>query len=305
MSRGHSRRFVLRSALLSIAGLAASGCALFQKSPSELFTKAFKLPAINLPPNAIQLDIVYIERPIGDARLGDELWKFADEISIEPKHRDVLRQNGFRVGVVGSKPPLALQQMLGSKSDFVYEPDAEMAKSLVGHRSVVMSGGRTEIQTSRPYPECSIELPSSRESSRRTFTNVVCKYRVTAERIQDGWVELDFVPQIHHGEKQYRPAVGDSGWLFENSQQTETFFPQRFQVKLSVGEMALVTAADDAKGGLGELFFRGPQALVPPVESRSADETTSAVRELPTVQRILVVRLHAMGSHDTPQADAR
>jgi hypothetical protein len=298
MRRGRNYRLLSWSVLL-LAGLASSGCALFTKSPGGLFTKSYKLPSITLPPNAIQLDIVYVERPIGDARLGDELWRSTDQIAaIDEKHRDTLRQNGFRVGVVGSNPPLALQQMLGLKSDFVYEPGAEKAKNLVGHRSVIQSGGQTEIQTSPVYRECSVELPGSGESGRRSYTNVVCKYHITAERLQDGWAQLDFVPQIHYGDKQLRRDVGDNGWKLQSKQRTATFFPQRFQVKLSVGEMALVTADDDANGRLGELFFRGPQALAPNSED-SLEEGRTAPS--PTVQRILVVRLAGMSAgHAAP-----
>ncbi|HTI49751.1 MAG TPA: hypothetical protein VL475_02325, partial [Planctomycetaceae bacterium] len=254
-------------------------------------------------PNAIQLDIVYVERPIDDARLGDELWRYTDQIAaIDQKHRETMRRNGFRVGVVGSNPPLALQQMLGLKSDFVYEPDAEKAKGLVGHRSVIQSGGQTEIQTSPIYRECSIELPGSGESGRRSYTNVVCKYHITAERLQDGWVQLDFVPQIHYGDEQLRRDVGDDGWRLSNKQRTATFFPQRFQVKLSVGEMALVTADDDAEGRLGELFFRGPQALAPNNDVLPGETHTASS---PTVQRILVVRLAGMSGGGAPHSPSQ
>jgi hypothetical protein len=302
MRRGPQYRLLSWLVLLLVAGVASSGCALFNKSPGTLFTKSYKLPSLTLPPNAIQLDIVYVERPIGDARLGDELWRSTDQIAaIDEKHRDTLRKNGFRVGVVGSNPPVALQQMLGLKSDFVYEPLAEKAKNLVGHRSVISSGGQTEIQTSPVYRECSIELPGTGETGRRSYTNVVCKYHITAERLQDGWAQLDFVPQIHYGDEQLRRDVGDNGWKLQNKQRTATFFPQRFQVKLSVGEMALVTADDNPQGLLGEIFFRGPQALAADSEDSPGE---GHIASSPTVQRILIVRLAGMNNDTVAHAAA-
>jgi hypothetical protein len=279
-----SRRCLLQGALLSVTGLA--GCALFDKPVSALKNSALKLPLIGLPPDAIQLDVVYVERPAGDTLLGPELWRHVDQIgSIEPEQRTLLRKNGFRVGVVASNPPLPLQRMLGLTSDFAYEPAAEKSKQLVGHRCVLRSGGQTDIQASPAYPECTFEITQGGESRRRTYENALCKYHVTAERLQDGWVQLDFVPTVHHGQEQLRRVVGDAGWQFHTAQRTETLYPQRFSLRLSVGEMAVVTADEEADGTLGRLFFLGPD-----------DE--------PQVQRLLVVRLAGMNDAE-PHAKAK
>lgn len=303
MSSPCNRRFALGSGLAFLSGLALSGCTPFSSSSGKLFTKSLKIPPIGLPPNAIQLDIVYIERPLGDARLGEELWANVDQIaSITLEHREILRKNGFRVGVAASNPPIALQQMLRERADFVYEPEAEQVKGLVPHRSVIPSGGKTDVQTSRMYPECSIELSSANDSVRRSYANVVCKYRITATRIQDGWAKLDFVPQIHHGDEQLRPTAESGGWIPQTKQNVRTFFDERFDVKLSIGEMALVTVADEAPGTLGELFFRGPQALYQPNNLEEADAIFSGRQELPSAQRLLVVRLAGVAEGDSSQA---
>jgi hypothetical protein len=301
MSRGDYRRFALWSALLFALGLASSGCALFTKPTGELITKTFKLPTIGVPPDAIQLDVVYVERPLGDALLGDELWRYTSEISIETEQRSTLKRNGFRAGVVGSNPPPALQRMLGLKHDFAYEPQAEKSKQLRGHRYMLRSGSQQTILASPVYPECSLDIPQGDRSQHHSFENAQCKYRVTAERLQDGWVQLDFVPQIHHGSQQVRPVVGEDGWQYQDGQKTATLFPQRFTVRLAVGDMAILTAADGSQGRLGELFFRGPPALTPPGEAGHAEVGHSA-DSLNSVQRLLVVRLAGMGTSNAPHA---
>lgn len=304
MIRGSYRRFALWTALLLASGLATSGCALFTKPPGELVTKAFKLPSIGIPPDAIQLEVVYVERPLGDARLGDELWRYADEISsVEPEQRSMLKRNGYRAGVVGSNPPQALQCMLGLKHDFAYEPKAEKSKQLVGHRYVLRSGSQQTILASPVYPECTLDIPQGNETQHHSFENAQCKYLVTAVRLQEGWVQLDFVPQVHHGAEQLRRVVGPDGWQFENKQRTETLYPQRFTVRLAVGDMAILTAANDARGRLGELFFRGPAALTPPSEVAQA-EGANNTSPLTSVQRLLVVRLASTGSNDAPHTTA-
>src|SRR5205807_7103339 len=130
--------------------------------------------------------VMYVERPVGEPLLGDELWRHVDQLaSIDAETRNRIRKNGFRVGVVGANPPVALQKMLGLKSDFVSEPDAEDAKQLVGRRFFPVSGGEIEIQVSPLFQECTLNIDSGGSSEPRRFENAICKYRIRAVRLQD------------------------------------------------------------------------------------------------------------------------
>src|SRR5205814_10721603 len=100
------------------------------------------------------------------------------------------------------------------------------------------------------------------QTESRTYTNAVCKYRIKAHRIQDGWARLEFTPQIHYGDEHLRPEVATTGgWTLQNGQLIETFRAQRFTVELKTGDMALVTADDGTTETIGQLFFCGPAAL--------------------------------------------
>jgi hypothetical protein len=239
-----------------------------------------KLAPLHPVSDAMRLDIVFVERPTGDRLLGPELWDEVDQVAaLDAATRDTLDQNGFRLGVVGARPPVALQTLLGLKSDFLSEPQAEKAKQLVGRQSFLRSGGETEIQVSPFYDDCTVRVQDAKQTHAREFANARCIYRVTAERLQDGWVRLDFVPQIQFGDFQIRHAATESGWQFVNSQKTESFFPQRFSINLSLGEMVVLSAADDCPGTMGHLFFVGADEHAP-------------------VQRMLVVRLSDMANSD-------
>jgi hypothetical protein len=273
-----------------------AGCESLFKS-AGIPTTVKKLPTLQAPPGAMQLDVVYVERPVGDRLLGRELWQHVDEVAaMEADARRLLRQNGLRVGIVGSNPPVPLQRMLGLKSDFTYEPDAEQAKQLVGRRFFLLSGGETDIQVSQPYPECTLNLQAEDSPEPLRFENAVCKFRVRATRLQDGWARLEFVPQVQHGYNQQSYTIADAGWRFQNGQETNTLFRQRFEIKLGTGDMAVITAEDDAAGTLGQLFFRGPAALRPPPnpekEPKEPQEGEQAVPppDYP-IQRLLIVRL--------------
>lgn len=294
----------LRARVLILAfaawALGLAGCESLFKS-AGIPTTVKKLPALQPPPGSMQLDVVYVERPVGDRLLGRELWQHVDEVAaMDAEVRGLVRQNGLRVGIVGANPPAALQRMLGLKSDFTYEPDAEQAKQLVGRRFFLVSGGETDIQISQPYPECTLNLVAGDSPASLQFENAVCRFRVRATRLQDGWAQLEFAPQVQYGEGRQQYVVGEAGWRFQSGQQTETFLRQRFEVRLGTGDMAVITAEDDAPGTLGQLFFRGPTALRPPrdTEKETADDGQSAPPPDHPIQRLLIVRLAGMDDRE-------
>ena len=255
----------------------------------------------------MQLDMAYIEWPADDPQLGQQLWRHVDQVGpVDAETRLRLRQNGFRVGIVGTNPPVALQRMLGMKSDFASEPEAEQTKQFTGRRVFLVSGGETDVQVSNAYPECTVSLPDEGQMEPRWFGNAVCKYKIRAFRIQDGWARLEFTPQINHGDEQLRHAVGDEmNWQYQSGQLTESFRPQRFTMELKAGDMAIITAEDESPATLGQLFFRGPAALqksrgpesAPPGENTGeipGNQPFSVESEYP-IQRLLIVRLAGMG----------
>jgi hypothetical protein len=294
-------------------GLGLAGCSPFDK-PQTLTQTSHKLPALQPPPGSMQLDMAYIEWPADDPQLGQQLWRHVDQVGpVDAETRLRLKQNGFRVGIVGTNPPAALQRMLGLKSDFASEPEAEQTKQLSGRSVFLVSGGDTEVQVSNPYPECTVSLPAEGPSEPRRFENAICKYRIRAFRIQDGWVKLEFTPQISHGDDQLRFAVGEEmRWQQQSGQLTETFRAQRFTIELKAGDMAIITAEDDSPASLGQLFFRGPAALQRSRDQEDSTQTSEYQAEQPPqqeteypIQRLLVVRLAGMDYLESVHASGR
>ncbi len=280
---------VTASCVLVCLAVGCAGTRWLDKLP--MYT-ARRLPPILGAPDAIYLDVVFAERPRHDSLLGPELWQHIDQTAdLNAKTRDSLRDNGLRVGVVGSQPPPALSTVLGLNMDFV-DPKHENSKKLMGHQSIIRSGGFTEIQSNpTAYEDCHFDVVRSEqgtvvETTHKKFAGARCIYKVTAERVQDGWVRLDFTPQVMHGAP--RPVYSmeideqESHPDYVYAQKTESFPQQQFSVTLSVGEMAVISATEDAKGRLGEVFFQGTN-----------DENVE-------VQRVLVIRLANMGLTDDP-----
>lgn len=298
----HSRRGFLQAvAHATAAGVSACalpGCrnlfdGLFEKSNSlGLLQSANKIPPMTAPPDAMQLDIVFAERPVGDPLIGDKLWQDLDQAtSLTGNARDQLQRNGFRVGVSASRPHSALQTLLGLKSDLAYQPKAEKAKFLVGRQVMIRSDGETQIEASPVCAECTLTIADGTKSTARSFSQCRGSFKLVAHRLQDSWAKLDFLPIVLHGADTLRPIASSEGWQFENTQRSEVFHNQRFQLELGVGEMVVISADEKATDSLGHLFFVGKSQL---------HNATDFNSESTAVQRVLVVRLADMPRNEDP-----
>lgn len=281
--------------LLAVAAVAAlgSGCALMEvgqtlytNKPVELNNPRYAgrgLPPIPQPKNVLKLDITFVERPAGDPLLAKELWTEIDQLSaVAPEVRATLEQNGLRTGIASATPSRAMQALLGLSTSI---PDE---RTRIAHQTApVESGGSTRIPCSiEPYDHCTLRLVGDDGPQAKEFDNARCLLTVTAHRLQEGWVQLEFQPEIHHDDRRlrYTPTESRRGpqWGLRETQQVETLFGQRFSLKLNMGERAVLTAGDGDDPSVGRLFFigNGPDAKTQRVlVIRVADMTTAqAVR---------------------------
>ena len=265
------------------AAMLVAGCSPVGTSTASLFT-AHKLPHITAAPDSVNLDIAFVERPLGDRLLGEELWNGIDQTAaLDLETRSALSAHGFRLGVTGASPPLALQTLLGLSADFADAPQFEKEKKLVGHQTVLRNGWSTEVQLGPRWELCSVPVhrTGGQETIDRTLESVRCVYKVTAKRVQDGWVRLEFLPQVHHGVAGPVIRPGENQFEMRHSQRIEEYPHLQFNLTLALGEMAVLTANEPRPGTLARLFYLGPE-------------------EEPKTQRLLVIRLANMGRVDDP-----
>jgi hypothetical protein len=259
------------------ACLFVSGCSLL--SFSSLFSDAdttgkseLRLPPIVASRDAVQLEILFVDRPANDALLGDSLWKQVDQIAgMSADVRDTLRENGWRVGHASSHPPRALEQLLKMSSKHPEGIDTE--RRLVGRRVALAAGGNLPIKLTELQPE--LRLKPTADGATKSYSNVKCILNVQIDREQDGWVRLNFTPEVHHGQNWLRPVATQLDWTRRRGQMVEPLFDQKFSLSLNVGEMAVITAEGDDKESAGYSFFR-------------------SVHESGGLQRLLVVRVANM-----------
>jgi len=75
--------------------------------------------------------------------------------------------------------------------------------------------------------------------------------------LQDGWVKLHFLPEIHHASQSLRRIATEEGWQFQNGQKELPIYDQKFSLMLNKGEVAVISAAEHRPGSLGHAMFIG------------------------------------------------
>jgi hypothetical protein len=213
--------------------------------------------------DVVQMEIVLLERPVGDAYLNGELWALVDENGIE--NRGDLDANGFRVGQIGGSPPDGLQAMLLSERCNV---DPRRIGQHAGTPRTVTLGqlwGRLPFRLKREGRSVEVEHGQAQ-----------CLLEVVPELVDGDKVRLRFTPQVRHGDTALvaQPVLRPSGereWNFEKRQPVESFHELSWELTLSPNEYALVGTRYERQGTLGHRCFL------------NTEETTP-------VQRLLVIR---------------
>ena len=80
-------------------------------------------------------------------------------------------------------------------------------------------------------------------------------FRMKSVRLRDGWIRIDFQPEIHHGDYRVRTTATEEGWSYQNRQSVDARHAQQFSLTMNVGEIAIITASSDHPDSMGEFFF--------------------------------------------------
>ena len=231
-------------------------------------------------PEAVHLEIFLVEKPLYEPLMGNMLWREVDQIAgLDIRVRENLKKNGFRVGRVSTRPPVPLQSLLGLTTE-VDEEGLTDSKGLKGREIFISPGAETILLTGSLKSKCQFRVMKDSGEDSESFTNANCVFRVQAERLQDGYAHLRFIPEVQHGENTFRHIATEDEWVGRTSQELTPFFHQQFELNLNIGEMAVISADPEKAGSMGNAFF-----------------LTYQENEVPK-QRIMVVRLSEMKKMD-------
>jgi hypothetical protein len=253
------------SGLLLLLGVC--GCAVWQQPAGGRLATA--PPAID----TVGLDIIIARVPLGDEVANGSLWNEIDEQPLPTELRRLLAYNGLRAGVIGTRLPVPLEQLLkltetppsGDQANHVVDFENEPA---LRHRLVrVVAGRRTNIictgENSR-HAELPVLVREADGALRgKTYRQVMGLLTAHAMLEGGGRVRLELVPEIEHGEPQRRFEPGEGMMKIEFGPPHEKYEFLRMSAVLAPGQMLLVTGMPDRPGSLGYQFFMEPGAQKP------------------------------------------
>ena len=216
-------------------------------------------------PDGIRLEVFFVDRHVGDPRIGESMWKAVSQGgSLDVATIRQLNEHGLRFGTVPANPPVALQSLYLSPNSSTLERTS--------YQSLPFPTGGHAILEVMSLPEgMDVVLPGPDGDRTLALHNAKAILRVQADKIEEGWAKLEIVPEIHHGELINRPVAGEREWQMRTSQAVEPLYQLKFHVELNRGEMAVVGLNDKSKSSIGRLLFRNQ------IDS--------------TLQRVLMIRL--------------
>ncbi len=238
--------------------------------------------------DSVALEITFVRFPWGQVDLGDDLWREIDEQQIDRSTRLRLDAQGFRVGVLSGYLPDALARQLATTA--LGSPGELETITELDHESAVSSrhvqtrrGKRIDVVASSNYARLPVlEYSGDGALQGRDYRQAECHFALRALPQADGTVEIELLPEVHHGELRPRltprPEMGMV--MFETSRQRQTFDPLRVVTSLAPGEILVLGTRTDQSGSLAAGFFG-----------------VSTDGEGPREQKLLLVRL-AQTQHD-------
>ena len=234
---------------------ALSGCALFneEQAISRAANKNM-LPALSAPADAVDIEVLFVERPINDPLLGRGLWNEMDQLAgIAAERRISILENGFRVALAGTEAPPTLAALLDAGRIEDYD---EVSGFWTNRRISLRRSARTEVLCSHEPRTWNVKVSSDGTQTDSEFEKARGFLRVNLEDIRDGWVKLHIQPEIHFGEEVVRREPTDTSWNLSAGQKIEPLGSCGFTVHLSLNEMLVMSADHTAGGKVGNNFFR-------------------------------------------------
>ena len=240
--------------LITLIALLVSvgGCALWAEKPTE----PPSLPAAKMAQDTVVLEIAFV-RLAGEALAQqEELWRQVDEQPLTAETRRRLLENGLRAGVVSSQLPPLLRKLLDEKSDPLAikgpgAPDDVTAsqrqlQSRAGKRGVILAGAQQE--------KLALLVQQEGRVTGEEYLQAQCLFAVKTFPQGDGGVRLELIPEIEYGEARQRWIGQEGSFRVESSRDQKVLDALRMDLKLSPGEVLILTCTADQKG-LGKHFF--------------------------------------------------
>jgi hypothetical protein len=275
-----------RLLILPWLALSTAGCT-WLTSEAKRSTNSILHPA-QMAPGSVVIEIISIRLPPGDAELAGRIWREVDEQHFPSEVHRVLEKNGFRAGILAGQIPASLSRLL----DFKGKPGAggevqqvKVADILTPSRVSaqylqVRAGQRYEIAASGVIEKMPILVSEAGDIRGLTYDKAQGIFALHVVPQLDGRVQLDLVPEIHHGENRQHIVGDGSMFRMETARPKRAFEELKLTAVMGPGAMLLLGSQPGRQGSLGHYFF---------LESNGRDDRLD--------QKLILVRL-SQTQHD-------
>ncbi len=265
--------WVLALVCLSLGGCLTGG----EPGRPSTWLDRLRAPRTVLGPDAVVLDLIVIEQPLGDAFLNQDLWQSTDYLAGGIDRKRLLDDNGLRVGTVVGMNPERLQALMGMDR-----------YCLSRRRQVLATGASTTVTLGATQPDCRFRLRTDAGVSDVILDQGQCQFVLEPSAAPEGRTRLRFTPKVLYGSGPMPEYQADkAGWQVQYKRPSQAFAEAAFDVTLASNQVLVVgthfdeDADDTAPRTLGSQCFlqengRGfMQRLLVVRITRGSDETTT------------------------------
>ena len=199
--------------------------------------------------------------------------------------RRLLDDNGIRVSVISSINTPGLQKMLapgipkrewldGQEQKLADAGKIDLVRRLVSHRHVEKKRGESfTVEVSPVRQKLSWQIHIGEQKLADSANLAQCQMRITSWPQGDGLVRLQFMPEVHYGQKLSRIGVDDSNFSVHQRRDFKELRSLSFEMSVLPGETVVVAPTEQLER-VGEMFFNAKiaEASDPSGVTEAADE---------------------------------
>jgi hypothetical protein len=226
--------------LLALLLASLSGC--FTADPDPSLTRHdAKMPfAAPDSDDLVVMEIATLDCNVHDAYINGALWDVVDE-SANAERQTLLRENGFRAGILGPTPPERLIDVLTADRN---EMNLRQCR--------VAAGSPAALSIGPERPQCSYDLKRNGVALPVELDKAKCVVEVVATAAKDGATKLTFTPLVRHG------------WDLQAQQQpSERYDWLSWELTVMPNEYLVAGTTSAYAGTLGQRTFLNTESQAP------------------------------------------
>lgn len=260
-----TRRFNVTIALCLVIAAALTGFGCRNLEVAEKPSAGIVLPKTQMESDSVAVRVAVVEL---DDHQKAEFKSFIEttDQKLPLQLRQRLDDNGVRVSVVSNVNTSNLQKMLapgirnperlsGHAQELAEAGKLEPVYRITSHRHVERKRGESfnvEVSPVRQKSSWTIYVGQQQFSDSANLAQ--CAMRITSWPQPDGSVKLQFMPEVHYGQKLSHIGVDDSNFSVQHRRDVKELRSLSFEASVLPGETIVVSPTEQLER-IGELFF--------------------------------------------------